>query len=402
MKNKRSFVKGALCGALTMLLLVGVAGGTYFVHAVSERGIKEVIIEKPVNKVTEEKLETVKELIKKQYLYSDDLDEDVLRNQLIKGYVNGLGDPYSVYYDKEETKELFESTTGEFSGIGVSLSQDPESMIITFVNVYEEAPAGKAGFLEGDLLYKVDGEDISGQDVNNVISKIKGEENTEVEITVLRGEELEEVTEKVIRQKIEVHTVEHEMKENQIGYIQITEFDGVTYDQFKAALDDLNNQGMQGLVVDLRSNPGGNLTTVCDILDELLPKGLLVYTEDKNGKKEEYSSDDEHKLELPMSVLVNGYSASASEIFAGAVKDYGAATLVGTKTYGKGIVQQLFPLDDGTCLKLTISEYFTPNGTNIHGKGIQPDVEIEYEYNEDGYDNQLEKAMEVVNEKIAN
>lgn len=395
MKNKRSFVKGVLCGTLATLLVISAAGGTVFACRLFTNN-------QVMDKKTEKKLNAIEKMIEKEYLYSDKVDKEALKEQILKGYVNGLGDPYSVYYDKEETKEMFESTAGEFSGIGVSLSQNRETKIITFVNVYEDSPAAEAGFRDGDILYKVEGKDISGEDINQIVSQIKGEEGTEVTITILRGEAMKEVTATAVRRKIEVHTVEHEMKQDQIGYIRITEFDKVTYDQFKNALEDLQELEMKGLVVDLRSNPGGNLSTVCKILDELLPEGTIVYTEDKNGKRETYSSDEKRKLEIPMSVLVNGYSASASEIFAGAVQDYGIATLVGTTTYGKGIVQQLFPMTDGTCLKLTISEYFTPNGKNIHGKGIKPDIEVPYEYNpkDEDADNQLEKAIEVVNGKI--
>ena len=211
---------------------------------------------------------------------------------------------------------------------------------------------------------------------------------------------MEEYTATATRKLVEVHTVEHEMKSDGIGYIRITEFDSVTYDQFASALEDLENQGMTGLVIDLRNNPGGNLDTVCDILDLILPEGTIVSTKDKNGEGEAYTSDEEHKLEIPLSVLTNGNSASASEIFAGAVQDYGVGTLVGTTTFGKGIVQQIFPLTDGTSIKLTISEYFTPKGRNIHGTGIDPDVEVEYEYNKEDpeADNQLEKAIEIVKE----
>lgn len=391
MKKKNSFWKGALCGALAMLLVVGIAGGGYFVYRVSRS-------DKVITDGTEQKLEMLRELIDEVYLHSDEVSDEELKEFLIKGYVSGLGDPYSVYYDKEETESLFESTEGKFGGIGVSITQDYESGAMTFANVYEEGAGAEAGFQPGDILYKVDGEDVTGQDLNNVVAKIKGEEGTEVEITVLRGENMEEYTATATRKIVEVHTVEHEMKEDGIGYIQITEFDDVTYDQFASALEDLEGQGMTGLVIDLRNNPGGNLDTVCDILDLILPEGTILSTKDKNGEGDTYTSDEEHKLELPMSVLTNENSASASEIFAGAIQDYGVGTLVGTTTFGKGIVQQIFPLTDGTSIKLTISEYFTPSGRNIHGIGIEPDVEIEYEYdleNPDA-DNQLEKAIEIV------
>ncbi len=391
MEKKNSFLKGALCGALAMLLAVTFAGGGYLLYKVRKD-------DRVVTKETERKLESLRELIDEAYLHSDDVSDEELKEFLIKGYVSGLGDPYSVYYDKEETESLFESTEGKFSGIGVSITQDYETGIMTFVNVYEDGAGAEAGFQVGDILYKVDGEDITGQDLNNVVAKIKGEEGTAVEITVLRGEEMEEFTATATRKLVEVHTVEQEMKADGIGYIKITEFDSVTYAQFASALEELQSQGMTGLVIDLRNNPGGNLDTVCEILDLILPKGTIVSTKDKHGEGETFVSDEEHKLDIPMAVLINGNSASASEIFAGAVQDYGVGTLVGTTTFGKGIVQQIFPMTDGTSIKLTISEYFTPNGRNIHGSGIEPDVEIEYEYDVENpeADNQLEKAIEIM------
>lgn len=396
MDSKKNFWRGALCGALVTSLIVGLIGSMWFlVSAIMKFGDHTM--------ATDDKMHAMQELIDDVYLYSDEVDEDILKEAMLKGYIYGLGDPYSVYYDQEETKELLESTAGEFSGIGVALSQDLKTNLITFVNVYEGSPAEEAGFRNGDLLYKVNGVDITGEDLSNVVTEIKGEEGTQVQITVLRGEDLEEITADVTRRKIEVRTVEYKMQDDQIGYIAISEFDNITYEQFKEALTDLQNQKMKGLVVDLRDNPGGNLDTVCDILDLLLPEGTIVYTEDKKGERETYTSDEEHKVELPMAVLVNENSASASEIFAGAMQDYDAAEIVGMTTYGKGIVQQLFPMTDGTCVKLTISEYFTPNGRNIHGKGIVPDVEIQYEYSEENpdRDNQLNKAIEIIEEKIS-
>lgn len=200
------------------------------------------------------------------------------------------------------------------------------------------------------------------------------------------------------RDTVQAQTIEYKMMDDKIGYIRVSEFDTVTYDQYKEALDDLEKQGMTGLVVDLRNNPGGSLSTVCDILDLMLPKGLIVYTEDKNGKKTEMKSDEEHQFTKPLAVLVNGNSASASEIYSGAIQDYGIGKIVGTQTYGKGVVQQIFDLDDGTAVKLTIAEYFTPKGRSINGKGITPDVKVEYENNEENpdADNQLDKAVEEV------
>lgn len=388
MENHKNFLKGALCGALVMLLAV-----TAFQY-VTDGGL--------VERDTKRKLRAVDSLIDSQYLRSDDVDEETLQEYLVKGYVAGLNDPYSVYFNEEETKELFETTTGEFGGIGAQMSQNRETKVVTMTNVYEDSPAAEAGFRNNDILYQVDGEGIGGMDLDEIVKKIKGEKGTKVTITVLRGEENEEYEATVTRDIIEAQTVEYEMKEEQIGYIRLTEFDQVSLDQFEHALTDLEKQGMKALIVDLRGNPGGNLSTVCGILDLILPEGTIVSTKDRDGHGETYKSDEEHKLQVPLSVLVDGSSASASEIFAGAVQDYELGTIVGTTTYGKGVVQNIFDLRDGTSVKLTISEYFTPDGRNIDGKGIEPDVEVKYVYNEENpqEDNQLEKAMEVTKEKI--
>ena len=228
--------------------------------------------------------------------------------------------------------------------------------------------------------------------------RIKGEEGTDVDLTVLRGDNSEEITVTATRGTIEAQTVSQELKENGVGYIRISEFDSVTYEQYKSALENLEANGMQSLIVDLRNNPGGNLVTVCDILDLMLPEGKIVYTKDKNGEQNVFTSDEEHQFTKPLVVLMNGYSASASEIFAGAIQDYGIGQIVGTQSYGKGVVQQIFDLKDGTSLKLTIAEYFTPNDRNINGEGITPDVEVKYEVNEADpeADNQLDKAIEIL------
>ena len=390
MGDKRGFLKGVLCGTLVTLVVAGAAG-----MYLKNTGYGETI-----DKKTARKLEQIKDIIDDSYLKGDEIKESDLENFLLKGYVNGLKDPYSVYYNEEETKELYETTEGEYSGIGAVMSQNLETGVITMVNVYEDSPAEKAGFKNNDILYKVNGKDISTEDISKVVNKIKGEEGTEVTITVLRDGKEYEAT--ATREKLEAHTIEYEMKEDHIGYVRITEFDMVTYNQFVEAITDLKKQGMKGIIIDLRGNPGGNLSTVCQMLDYILPEGLIVYTEDKDGKREVMTSDEEHKLEMPMTVLVDGRSASASEIFAGAIQDYQLGTLVGTTTYGKGVVQQLFDLKDGTCLKLTIAEYFTPKGRNIHEKGIKPDVEVEYQYDKNNADadNQLDKAIEVLKEKM--
>ena len=389
-KKIRNFWKGALCGALFSLVVCAIV--------LVKTGILWVEDGSLITGETELKLRNIRSLIDDIYLYSDEIDEDTLQENIIRGYVAGLNEPYTVYYNEEETTALFESTSGTFGGIGVVIMQDRTTGLATFTTIYDGCPGKKAGFKSGDIVYKVNGEDVSGMDLDSIVTLIRGEVGTDVEITVLRGETGEEYTGVATRALIENDTVEYKMLDNKLGYIQLTAFESVTYEQFEEALEDLTEQGMKGLVVDLRNNTGGNLDTVCDILDLILPKGTIVSIKDRNGKGQTFSSDDRHKLEVPLVVLTNGYSASASEIFAGAVQDYKIGTLVGTKTYGKGIVQNIYSLGDGTSLKVTSSEYFTPNGRNIHGKGIEPDVEIEYQYDEENpdRDNQLEKAIEVL------
>ncbi|GAA6491178.1 S41 family peptidase [Candidatus Bariatricus faecipullorum] len=392
--SNRHFWKGALAGALAMFLVtVGALGwmqfrGVNFTERLFGAGVQ-------ADAGTEQKLQTLKNLIDEEYLYSDEVEEDTLREGIYTGYINALGDPYSVYYDEEETQSLMESTSGEYSGIGVVMSQNLETGITTAAQVYENSPAKEVGMEAGDIIYQVDGEDVTTLDISEIAQRVRGTEGTTVEITVLRGEENEEVSFTIERRQVEVTTVESEMLENQTGYIRITEFDEVTYDQFTAAFENLEAEGMQGLIVDLRDNPGGNLLTVSQILDRLLPEGVIVYTEDKNGEREYLTSDEENKYENPVAVLVNGNSASASEIFAGAIQDYELGPIVGTTTYGKGVVQRIIDLGDGTCVKLTVSEYFTPNGRSINGEGITPDVEAELQENEENpeADSQLDTAL---------
>ena len=392
------FSAGVLTGVLAAVLIMcsvwgvrqvisNIRGGDYTSENVSESDV-------------DDKLDLISSLIEDYYLYEDDIDKEDLIDGIYSGYAGALGDPYTEYYDEEETEALYESTSGEFSGIGATMSQSLDSGEITISNVYEDSPADKAGMKSGDIIYKVDGRSVSGQDLETVVSWIKGERGTDVVIHVLRnGEELELTA---TRDIIEVQTVSHEMKDGQIGYILISEFDSVTYDQFVAALDDLESQGMQGLVIDLRGNPGGNLTTVTDMLKLLLPEGTIVSTKDKYGNTEEITCDGKHEFTKPLAVLVNQYSASAAEIFSGAIQDYDTGTIVGMTTYGKGVVQQLMDLGDGTCLKVTIAEYYTPSGRSINGTGVTPDVEVEYEYDENNpeADKQLDKALEVVREEL--
>ena len=390
MNGKRQFFKGALCGALIMLCLTGAVLG---IGGCAADGIG---LGGNAAAGTGAKLKVINRLLDKYYLRADEVDEEALKEGIYAGYVSGVDDPYTVYYTKEQTDELFESVSGEYSGIGAAMTQNYNTKLITVSKVYEGQPADEAGVKEGDILYQVDDREITDEDLSEVVTWIKGEEGTEVKLGIVRdGKEL---TLTAVRRKVEVQTVEYEMKEGQIGYILVTEFDDVTYKQFETALAELENQGMQGLVIDLRSNPGGSLDTVVSMLQLILPEGNIVSTVDRDGNETSYSSDGKHEFTKPLAVLVNQYSASASEIFAGAVKDYGIGEIVGVTTFGKGVVQQIFSLHDGSSLKVTISEYFTPKGNKIDGIGVAPDVEIEYEPDEENpeYDNQLEKALETV------
>ncbi|MBR3008442.1 MAG: S41 family peptidase [Stomatobaculum sp.] len=344
------------------------------------------------------KIRLLQKVINKNYLFDE--DPEAVENSIYAGMMEGLGDPYSIYYTEEEYKKLTEDSSGTYSGIGALLQQNPETGICTIIKVFKGSPAEEAGLKNDDILFKVDGNEITGQDLDYFVTTyIRGEEGTDVEITVLRGDKLEEITMKVTRRSIDVPTVEYEMKENDTGYIQISEFELVTEEQFKEAVEALQAQGMKRLIIDLRNNPGGIVQTCVEMLDYMLPDGLLVYTAGRNGVGEKYYSDDGHEVNIPTVLLVNGNSASCSEIFAGAYKDFGRARLIGTQTFGKGIVQFVIPLGDGSAVKVTTQHYYTPNGFDLHGTGIAPDVEIKPEEGDalnGEHDAQLEKAMELL------
>lgn len=345
------------------------------------------------------KINAIEQLINQNYL--EEADAEQMEEYLYTGLVQGLGDPYSAYFSAQDLELLDESTSGIYMGIGATMNQDLQTGVISVDSCFAGTPAEEAGLLPGDVLVTVNGESISGMDLSVVVAKIKTAGDETVVLGLLRdGEEL---SVPVTRRRIEVPTVEYEMMEDGIGYLKITEFDDITTSQVDEALQTMEKQGMEKLVVDLRNNPGGVLDVVCDVLDLFLPECRLVYTEDKYGNKSEFYANDDRQFEKPLAVLVNQDSASASEIFAGAVRDYGIGTLVGTTTFGKGIVQRIFNLTDGSGVKLTIAKYYTPNGQYIHEKGIEPDVEVELDEEQQGKneipradDNQLQKAIAVL------
>lgn len=404
-ESNQSFWKGVAVGlgcAVMISALAFVSTKAYknlqkIQHALTQNTEAQTTV---VNEGTLEKLTVLEETIQKYFW--QDITEEQLENGVYRGLLESLDDPYSVYYTSEELKELQEQTEGIYYGIGAYISQNKELGYVQISKIIKNTPAEESELQQGDYIYMIDGEDMQGQDSTYVVSKIKGEEGTFVTITVVRDGVAEPIDIQVERRKIESPTVEYEMFDDGIAYIQISEFDLVTTEQFENAYQQANKDGMKGLIIDLRSNPGGNLSTVCDIARMILPKGLIVYTEDKYEQRVEYSCDGSKEIKVPLVVMTNGYSASASEILAGAVKDYGIGTLVGTTTYGKGIVQKVINLSDGSAVKLTVSNYFTPNGNNIHKIGIEPDIEVELDAQQyaQGIDNQLEKAKEVILEKI--
>lgn len=363
--------------------------------------------DKLLNKEFEDKVEEMYELLDENFLY--EIDEDALRDGMYQGMMSALGDPYSTYYNEEDLTSFEESTTGKYYGIGVQVSQNMTTGVITMVKPFKGAPGYEAGILPNDILVKVNGEEVTGVDLTEVVGMIKGEEGTTVELTLMREGEPDYIVLDVERRQVETPTVEIEMLENNIGYMLITGFEEVTAKQFLNGIGELSTQGMEGLVIDLRNNPGGRLDVVVNMLDMILPEGILVYTEDKNGNRDnEMYSNKQYVLDVPLAVLVNGESASASEIFAGDIQDFKAGIVVGTQTYGKGIVQSVYMLEDGeTAVKMTVSSYFTHAGRNIHEVGITPDIVVEL--NEElrqkveitkEEDNQLQTAIEALMEQI--
>jgi len=408
-KESGTFTGGFVTGILLSLLVACfVYTGVRFYQISKLRAEKETeqpgqTVDSLVNDMTMSKLQVIEETIAKYY-YEEDVNAEMLADGMYEGVIASLGDPYSTYYTEEDLEALMQQTEGVYYGIGAYVGMDVQTGLAHISGVIEDTPAQAAGLRDGDVIYMVDNEPMQGLELSEVVANIKGLEGTQVHLTIYREGEKDYLEFDVERKKIESPTVKHEMYENKIGYIQITEFDDVTVDQFSEALAVLRGQGMKGLILDLRANPGGNLSAVVEIARQMLPKGLIVYTEDRDGKRTEYSCDGTKQFDQPLVVLVNGYSASASEILAGAIKDYGIGQLIGTTTFGKGIVQRVISLSDGTALKLTVSSYFTPNGNNIHGIGIEPDEVYEFDgdrYYDDGYDNQLEHAKEVMAGKIA-
>ena len=422
-ETKNKFWKGVLVGALVTAFVgfavVGFATGIWIIGRRTSESQSIQATGTDANKLDmkkiEPKLQYMEALIDKYFLFDENMTEEEQKKNgtaedwIYRGYMYSLNDPYSVYYDKDEYTSLNEENSGTYCGIGVQVSQNVYTGIITAVKVFKDSPAQEAGMLPGDILYKVEDIEATGEDLSLLVSDhIRGEEGTKVHLTVYRQSTDEYVEMDVERRMVENPTVEYEVLENKSGYISLSSFEEVSSEQFKKAVDDLTAQGMEKLIVDLRNNGGGVVQAAKEIADYLLPDGkTIVSFKGKGIDDSTYSSDDGHEVDVPIVLLVNGESASASEVLTGALKDNNWATIVGEKTFGKGIAQGVFNLPDGSGLKLTTAYYYTPSGECIHKLGIEPDVtvalaedlksKIEIPKDED---NQLQTALEVFDEGV--
>lgn len=407
-RHRSGVIQGLLIGSFTMLAICAVViaaavkkgyirpdtDGSIYIQSETYDGNTGIGTE------AEQKLNLIDQTLKD--FYFDDIDDSKVLDNIYKAYVNAYGDKYTVYYTADEYAKIQESSNGAYYGIGVVVRKNDDGTILV-VEPYDGAPGKEAGMRKNDVIVTVNGESVADQDLNSVVAKIKGDEGTTVNIGIRRDGSDDITALTVTRRKVEIKTVAYEMLDDSVGLITISEFDKVTAQQFKEAYAQLETLGMKGLVIDIRSNPGGLLNVVVDMLDEILPDGLIVYTEDKYGNRQEYNGSNPDVIDVPLAVLVNGESASASEIFAGAVQDYGAGTIIGTQTFGKGIVQTIRRMSDGSAIKYTMAKYFTPKGQDIHGHGVTPDIveELSDEFNnlteyDASKDNQLQKAIEVI------
>lgn len=366
---------------------IGVNGDIY----ISDVPVDE---SKGIGSAAEAKLNAIDSVVSDGF-YFGDIDREAAIDGICRGYLSALGDKYTTYYSAEQYKKVQESTTGIMYGIG-ALCKKAEDGTIYVSGVYEDSPAEKAGLREADFIETVDGKSVADMELDAAVALIKGEKDTQVELGVIRdGEKL---TLRATRDEIKLQTVSWSI-ENGIGYIYITQFDNVTVEQFTKALNDLKEKGMEGLIIDLRDNPGGVLDSTVHMLDEILPEGLRLTIKYADGSKEERKGEKGTDFKIPVAVLVNDQSASAAEIFAGAVQDYGVGKIIGTQTFGKGIIQFIRPLIDGSAIKYTAAKYFTPKGQDIHGTGIKPDIIVELP-KDATEDYQYNAALEYINGEL--
>lgn len=389
-QGRHSFSRGLIFG-----IVIGVVAG--LAAAAASGTVSSLVSYTSSDLSYEDKIEIIEAYIEEYYI--GEVDEEALEAGILSGMLSGLDDDYAAYYTAQEMEDLLEDNSGEYAGIGISITMSDDGYP-TVYKVFDGTPAAEAGIQVNDIIIEAAGV-TDFESLDDVVAVVRGEAGTTVDITILRGDEEIELT--VERQNIEVETVTWEMLDGSIGYIYISEFDTVTEDQFKEAVDELVADGAVGIIFDLRDNPGGQLDTVVAMADYVLPEGTIVTVEDASGDVDEYTSDDENQLDLPMVCIINGNSASASEVFVGALKDYGVATVVGETSFGKGIVQSLWQLSDGSGIKFTTAVYYTPSGFSLHGVGITPDVEVSLPDDayddgvlDDDEDTQLQAAIEVL------
>ena len=397
-KKKHPFRNGFLSGVAVCLVIA------LMVVIVKETMLHSTVGSGFMTKHGVEKVNLLSDVID-QYYYKDITDEEKMEG-IYKGLMSSTNDKYTDYYSPKEFKDLMVTMEGDYGGIGATLSQDKATKEVSVVEVYEGSPAARAGLERGDIVISVDGHLGTDESLDDFVQRIRGEEGTSIEMVYKRGDQ--EKTIEITREEVIVPSVAHRMLDDKIGYIRISSFVNGTQKDFEDALADLQSQGMQGIVFDMRDNGGGMVDSVVAILDDILPAGTVVYTMDKSGKREDYTSDDAKKIDIPVTVLVNENTASAAEIFTGAIRDFNYGTIIGTNTFGKGIVQSTVPLSDGSAVKITVATYYTPSGECIHEKGIKPDIELEFSYADENpteydelKDNQVQKAMEVLGEKLA-
>ena len=399
-KRKYNIYKTIMIIVLTAFITFIITALVGYNYVTKGDGAKLLVRETSSNQDLIVQLEKYKSIIDEFYL--GEVNEEDLKEGAIKGYIEGLGDPYTEYISKEEMKEYMEDTLGNYVGIGIYMLLDEENGKIKVLAPMKGSPAETVGIKSGDIIETVDGEEYTKDEMSEVANKIKGKEGTTVKIGIKRGEENLEF--EVTRQNIKVNPVEGKILENNIGYIQFASFDETTYEDFKAKYEELKNQGITSLIIDLRNNGGGLVDQATDIADLFVEKDTpLLYEVDKDGNEEVIKAENDVTINISTIILTNENTASASEILAGALKDLGKAKIVGTKTYGKGIIQQIIPLSDGSGIKITTEEYQTPNRNKIHEVGIEPDEIVELpetvtnvlEILED-QDTQLQKAIELL------
>ena len=349
-------------------------------------------VKSPESLSAAKKINEILNMIDKYYI--GDIDEELISDYMCLGIVSGLEDPYSTYYTKEQYEELSVSQQGHYKGIGVTIVEENGEIVVTEVS--EDSPAANAGIQKDDVIKSVNGEQTADYTVSEVTEMVRDAQSDDIELEIYRPSTDETFNVTVTRELMDSVSVAGGMIDN-TGYIAIQSFTGVTAEQFAELLEQIKEKGAESLIIDLRGNGGGLVSAACDTLRELIPDGVLVYTEDKNGNKEEITSESGKEAGIPTAVLVDEDTASASEIFAGALQDRQKAVIVGTQTYGKGIIQDVYKLGDGSVVRLTVAHYYTPNGNNIHEVGITPDVEAQYD-EESETDTQLQAALEALAE----